>query len=460
MAANLTANLQPWKVPSRTFAVENYGAVADGQTLNTRAIQKAINACGAAGGGTVLLSNGDYLSGTIEMKSGVMLQIDRIARLIASTSLADYPDHVPAHQTIMDSHYQLKNSLIYAENCERIGIRGEGEINGRGVPENFPGGQSNGTLPGRPFLIRFVECKKVVMDGIRLLDVASWLQNYLACEDVILQNLYVQNQANYNNDGFDIDGCRNVIVRNCFVNSEDDGLCFKGASGRTMENVLVENCRFYSTCNAVKFGTDSQGGFRNVLIRNVEVGGPSDDMPAKTRRTAISGVSWESVDGGVLENIRCENIRVVRTRSPIFLRLASRGRMMPGQDKKIGAIRCIVFDGVSGESSGPYGSSIVGIVGAIIEDVIIRNVTISVEGGEQTQGDKPEKIGDYPEATMFGPTPAYGFWVRHAANISLLNVAAVPQKPDARPSVSADQDASNVILNGEALVSATVSLLR
>ncbi len=192
MAANLTANLKPWTVPSRTFAVENYGAIADGKTLNTRAIQSAIDACGASGGGIVLLSKGDYVSGTIEMKSGVMLQIDRGARLVASTNLVDYPDKVPARPTIMDSHYQLKMSLIYAENCERIGIRGTGEINGRGVPANFPGGQSNGTLPGRPFLIRFVECKKVVMDGVRLLDAAAWLQNYLSCDDVILQNLYVQ----------------------------------------------------------------------------------------------------------------------------------------------------------------------------------------------------------------------------------------------------------------------------
>ena len=458
MAANLTANLKPWKVPARTFAVENYGAIADGQTVNTRAIQSAIDACAAAGGGTVLLSKGDYVSGTIELKSGVMLQIDRIARLIASTNLADYPDHVPARPTIMDSHYQLKMSLIYAENCERVGIRGQGEINGRGVPANFPGGQSNGTLPGRPFLLRFVECKKVVMDGIRLLDSAAWLQNYLACEDVILQNLYVQNQANYNNDGIDLDGCRNVIVRNCFVNSEDDGLCFKGASGRTMENVLVENSRFYSTCNAVKFGTDSQGGFRNVLIRNVEVGGPSDDMPAKTRRTAISGVSWESVDGGVLENIRCENIRIVRTRSPIFLRLASRGRMMPGQTKKIGAIRRIAFDGVTGESSGPYGSSIVGIPGAIIKDVVIRNVSLSSEGGGEVQGPKKEEEGGYPEATMFGPTPAYGFWVRHAANVSLFNVAVTPREMDARPLVSAEQDARNVFLDGKSLLPEAASL--
>lgn len=452
MAANLTATLKPWPVSARSFPVENYGAVADGQSVNTQAIQKAINACSAAGGGTVLLSRGDYVSGTIELKSGVMLQIDRIARLLASTNLQDYPDHVPARATIMDSHYNLKMSLIYAENQERVGICGDGEINGRGVPKNFPGGQSNGTLPGRPFLIRFVECKKVVMDGIRLLDSAAWMENYLNCDDVILQNLWVQNQANYNNDGIDLDGCHNVIVRGCFLNSEDDGLCFKGAGERTMENVLVENCRFYSTCNAVKFGTDSQGGFRNVLIRNIEVGGPSDDLPAETRRTAISGISWQSVDGGTVENIVCENVRIVRTRSPISLRLGTRGRMMPGQPKKVGAIRRIVFDGIRGESSGLFGSSIVGVPGAIIADVVVRNVSFSVEGGGEPQGPKAEKEGDYPEATMFGPTPAYGFWVSHASDVSLFNIAVTPQKPDARPFVKADEDVKNVLLDGKTLI--------
>lgn len=381
-----------------------------------------------------------------------MLQINRIARLLGSTNFQDYPDHVPARATIMDSHYQLKMSLIYAENCERIGICGDGEINGRGIEKDFPGHESGGPMPNRPFLIRFIECKKVVMDGIHLLDSAGWMENYLACDDVILQGLHVQNQANTNNDGIDVDGCRNVIVRDCFVNSEDDGMCFKGASGRTMENVLVENCRFYSACNALKFGTDSQGGFRNVLVRGIEVGGPSEDMPALIRRSAISGVSWESVDGAVVEDIVCTNLRVVRARSPLFLRLGSRGRMMPRQAKTIGAIRRIVFDGISGDDIGQTGSIISGIPGSLIEDVVVRNVSLSVPGGGEMQGPKQEREGGYPDAIMFGPqSPAYGFWVRHAANIAFFNIAVTPQKPDARPLVSADQDAS-ALLNGKPLL--------
>lgn len=187
MANHLTSTLKPWKVPCRSYPVENYGAVPDGVTVNTKALQKAIDACSAAGGGTVLLAKGDYVSGTIELKTGVMFKIDKGARLLASTHLEDYPDKIPAHATIMDSHYQLKMSLIYAENCERLGICGDGEINGRGTVKNFPGSVSTGAMPGRPFLIRFVECRKVVMDGIHLLDSAAWMGNYLSCDDLILK---------------------------------------------------------------------------------------------------------------------------------------------------------------------------------------------------------------------------------------------------------------------------------
>jgi polygalacturonase len=351
-------------------------------------------------------------------------------------------------------HYKETLSLIYAENCDRIGIRGGGEIDGRGSKTNFPGAASTGPMPGRPFLIRFIECRKVVMDGIRLRDSAAWMENYLACDDVILQGIQVENQANTNNDGIDIDGCHNVIVRDSLVNSEDDGLCFKGASERMMQNVLVENCKLYSTCNALKFGTDSQGGFQNVLVRNVEVGGPSAEMPALNRRPAISGISWESVDGGVLENILCTNVRIVRANSPIFLRLGNRGRVMPGQPKAVGAIRRIIFDGIQGEEIGLTGSIISGVPGAVIEDVVVRNVGFSISGGGRVQQPKAEQVASYPEARMFGPeSPAYGFWIRHARNIAFYNIVVTPKIPDARPAFQSDIDVENITVDGKPLSS-------
>jgi polygalacturonase len=197
MADQLTATLKPWCVPARVFRVEDFGAVADGRSINSQAINRAIETCAATGGGVVLFSKGDYVSGTIDLKSGVMLEVPAGARLLASTNLADYPDRVAQRRTVMDSNMDMRQSLIFAEGCERIGIRGAGEIDGRGTRENFPGKQTIGPTPGRPFLLRIIDCKQIVLDGITLKDSPCWMQNYLNCEDLILQNLKVESQVNW-----------------------------------------------------------------------------------------------------------------------------------------------------------------------------------------------------------------------------------------------------------------------
>ena len=179
--------------------------------MNTLALQKAIDACSAAGRAAPWCSiHGDYVTGTIVLKSGVMLQVDKDARLLGSTRIADYPEKIARHPTVMDSYLQTKPSRSSSRrSCERIGICGEGTIDGRGTSANFPGGEENHSM--RPFLIRVLECRQVVVDGIHLRDAAKWLQDYLNCDDLILQGVNVENQANLNNDGIDIDSCHNVI---------------------------------------------------------------------------------------------------------------------------------------------------------------------------------------------------------------------------------------------------------
>ncbi|HEY4245972.1 MAG TPA: glycosyl hydrolase family 28 protein [Lacunisphaera sp.] len=451
MAATLTATLKPWSVPDRIFAVAKYHAIGDGITLNTTAIQKAIDACAAAGGGVVLIEAGDYLTGTLDLKSGVMLEIAKNARLLGSTNFADYPPRVPRHETVMDTWMKLTQSLIYAENCDRVGIRGEGIIDGRGSRENFPGKNDIGAMPNRPFLIRMVECRNVVMDGITLKNAASWMQNYLNCEDVILHGLRVENMSNWNNDAFDIDGCRNVIVRDCTSLSVDDGLCFKGAGLRTMENVLVENCEFLTPCNPIKFGTDSQGNFRNFVIRNVKIAGTP--VPALHKsRTAISGISLQSVDGGTLENILITNVQMDETHSPFCLRLGDRGRVKPDMPKPPpGAIRRIILENIHGGRHELRGSIISGIPGAKIEDVIFRNIRLTVAGGgdeKDATREVPELINVYPDAFSFGKSvPAYGFWIRHATNIIFDKVAISTETPDARQDFVIGVDTSAIVVN-------------
>ena len=456
MADKLNASLKPWSVPNRVFRPENYGAVADGQTLNTTALQKAVDACSAVGGGTVLLAKGDYVSGTVEIKSGVMLQVEKDARLLGSTNVNDYPPKPLKYSTGgWDSATNLKRSLLFAQGCERVGICGEGAIDARGSKECFPG--KEGQEGDRPFLLRMVECRQVVINGIHLLNSANWVQHYLNCDDLIFQGVHVESHSNWNNDGIDIDACRNVLMRDCIVNSEDDALCFKGSSVRPIENVLVANCRFYSTCNAIKFGTASQSGFRNVLIRNVETGGPTPDMiPAtnqKKRVRAIAGVSWETTDGGDIENILVTNAHIVRSDAPLFVVAGHRGKVSADMAKPgVGEARNLLFEHITGEGNGAEGSAFVGLPGAPVENVAVNDYKVTVAGGgtaQQAAAALKERPTAYPQADMFRtPYPAYGFYVWHAKNVSLTGLDVTTLQPDARPEVSAGPDTENVFLNG------------
>jgi hypothetical protein len=230
----------------------------------------------------------------------------------------------------------------------------------------------------------------------------------------------------------------------------DDGLCFKGAGLRALENVLVENCEFRTPCNPIKFGTDSQGDFRNVLIRNVAIGG--SPVPALHRsRYAISGISLQSVDGGTLENILVTSVRMDETLSPFCLRLGDRGRVKPDMPKPApGAIRRVILEHMQGGGHQRRGSIISGIPGHVVRDVIFRDIRLATSGGG-TEADAsrvvPELVDAYPDAFSFGATiPAYGFWIRHAEQIVFDRVTITPEKPDARPCFVAGVNTSGIVL--------------
>ncbi|MEJ0005169.1 MAG: glycosyl hydrolase family 28 protein [Steroidobacteraceae bacterium] len=447
MAARLGASLKPWNGPARIARPESFGYA--GQPLATLAIQAAIDSLARQGGGTVVLSHGDYVSGTLDLRSRIRLKVEKGARLVASLDLKDYPSRIAHRPTVMDSNMGMNQSLIFAEGCTDISLCGEGMIFGRGTKANFPGLETIGATPGRPFLIRIIDCRRVHIQGLFLKDSPCWMQNYLHCDDLLIENIRVENQANFNNDGCDIDGCRRVIVRNCDINSEDDGLCFKGAAESPTEEVLVENCRIFSTTNPIKLGTDSQSVFRNVLIRNLDLGGPSQQMSAVNRRRAESGVSWEIVDGGVAQNIYARNIRISRADSPLFLRLGDRGRVRPGEPRpKPGSLRRIVYDQISGADNGSRGSYFMGLPERHIEDVALRDVALQVGGTDKSvprQEDIPEMRDTYPDAHMIvDAVPAFGLWARHVDGLTLMRVRFTTRAPDARPMVRADLDTHNL----------------
>ncbi len=437
MAETLIKNAVPWHGPDRVFYPENYGSIPGG--LATASIQATIDAA-AEKGGTVRLEQGDYISGTLILRSNVRLEVRAGARLLASTDLNDYPEMRAKRLTVQDTSMGMHQSLIFAEGSENIGICGEGIIDGRGSQQNFPGAETAQGTPGRPFLIRVIDCRDVHISGITLKDAACWMQNYLNCDRVLIEGITVRNHANYNNDGMDIDGCRDVVIRHCRISSGDDGLCFKGASQRNTERVLVECCDFYSACNAVKVGTDTQGDFRNVLIRHCRIGGLAEDPSGLKHACADSGVSLETVDGGTLENFWLDDIHITRAWSPFFLRLANRGRVKPGDPiPGPGKLRRVLVSNITGEGNGPRGSYMMGIREQPIEDIAFSNIRLSQYAWKKdlpAPAYYPDFLDAYPDAHMIddiGPSPAYALWTRDAENVALSHYDIVCDVQEKRP---------------------------
>lgn len=450
VADSLTKHLKPWIVPVSIFDVRKYGAIGDGSTLNTTAIQKAIDACFVAGGGTVRIAGGEYVTGTIELKSGVMLEVAKGARLLGSTNLKDYPDKVERFQSVMNVIHKYRISLIYAERAERVGICGEGEIYFRGEAKNFPGPETIGALEGRPFGIRMIECNNVVLKGITLRNSAAWMQSYIYCRDLIFDGITVFNHANHNNDALDPDGCKNVIVRNCFFSSHDDAMCLKSASAKPCENILIENSTFYSTCNAFKLGTDTQGDYRNIIARKLVLGGlPDASQSFRNRDDCSTGITLATVDGGNIENILIQDIEINRSRCPIFLRIGNRGRRLNEKMEHPGYLKNVVIKNIKGTDNRLQGSLISGIKEYPVENVVIRNMDIeTVGGGTQKMAtlEVPELEGGYPDAQDFrrNGLPAFGFYVRHAQNIYFKNIHITPKKAEERPLFRVGKDVENL----------------
>ncbi len=446
MADTLGRQVTGWNERDAVTTPEAMGYTSG---LATGAIQAAIDHIHALGGGTVALNQGDYVSGSLVLRSHVRLMIGQGSRLLASTDLKDFPEHICRRVTVQDTHMGMNQALIFAEGCENICLCGPGEIDGRGTQDNFPGGETQHGTPGRPFLIRIVDCKGVHVHDITLRDAACWMENYFNCDSVLLERITVRNQANYNNDGIDVDGCRDVVIRGCDVRSGDDALCFKGASERSTERVLVENCSLYSSCNALKVGTDTQGDFRQVLVRNCRIGGVAEDARGIKHPCSDSGVSLEMVDGGVLEDFLITGVDIQRAWSPLFMRLEDRGRVKPGDPKPgVGTLRRIVIEHVTGCDNGPRGSYLLGVPEKQIEDVILHDIHLAQHPSVKpvtTAKDFDDMRGIYPDAHMIddvGDAPAYALWARHVKALHLLDYDVQPTSPDPRPALVLEESVS------------------
>ena len=445
---NLYGNIQ--ESNNRELNVIDFGAVPDGKTLNTVQIQTVIDNVHNSGGGKVIIPKGKFLSGSIILKSNVELHIKKDGILLGSSNPYKYKG------------INRWKSLILADGQHNIGITGEGTLDGQGrtlalnVDSLFYVGELDSNYYNlrrkrpnefmRPQIIEFVKCSNISIKGVNIKDASCWVQSYEECRNLKIDNITVNSDAYWNNDGIDIIDCKNVSLTNSFINSADDGICLKSEYPTTFnDSIYIANCTVRSSASAIKFGTSSKGGFKNVKIENIKV-----------YDTFRSAIALESVDGGILENIEINNIFAVNTGNAIFIKLGHRNK-----DGKIGSLKNVRISNVRVQIPfgppeldydcrgpelaffhNPFPASITGLPNHFVENVVLENIDI-VYPGRGNNGlaiiplsrldDVPESAHDYPEFHMFGELPAWAFYVRHVKGLTMKNISVRAEAPDYRP---------------------------
>ncbi|WP_430972356.1 glycoside hydrolase family 28 protein [Sunxiuqinia rutila] len=426
------------------------GAIPDGKTLVTEILQTAIDKVSEQGGGTVIIPPGHFLTGSIILKSGVNLEVQKGAVLLGSTKLEDYLSIQPEFVALRT--IQPTKQLIFSEAQNDVSISGMGIIDGQGAA-------FSSTLPGddagitRPHLIQMINCKNVKIEGVNLRNSGAWMQHYLACENLQILGITVYNHCNKNNDGIDVDGCSNVVISDCIIDSDDDGICLKSTSPAICKDVTVSNCVVKSHCNALKLGTESTGGFKNVTFSNCVVSPSVDPDPVYGTLRGQSAISVEMVDGGVLDGVNISNITITETDCPIFVRLGNRARKhapdapVPG----MGTLRNVHISNIIATTSSKLTSSITGVSSAFAENISLDNIRITnLSDGTAEEASMAVKENDkgYPTPNMFGDIlPASGFFVRHVRNITFNNIQLFNKGDNVRPAFIFHNVSDALIIN-------------
>lgn len=445
-----------YKAAAQDYNILSYGAVSDTTQLSTVAINAAVAACAAKGGGRVVIPAGMFKSGTIVLLDHVTLYLENGAYLYGATRLNDYPPRArPGYRSQKDPGGWY--ALIYANNASHIGICGKGVIDGQGAQQQPQSSIPGGDLDGRPRNILFISCKQVIVEGVTMRNAGIWNQHYLDCEDVLVNNIQVYNHCNRNNDGIDIDGCRRFVLSNSIIDSDDDAVVLKSTGSAGCEEVVVSNCILSSFTNAIKCGTESTGGFKNINIGNCVVKRSVSKVPPVFGRTdiGITGISLEIVDGGVMDGVMVHDIVIEETECPVYIRLGNRARrhIAEAPEPPQGLMRNVTLSGITAYNTGNYCSSITGVAGGRIENVTLRHIRFVNKGGLAT-GDyiaNTDKVAEdekgYPEPTVWKNLPACGLFIRHVKNITVSDISLGSVKPDPRPPLIG-VDIDRLILRG------------
>jgi len=415
---------------SKIFDVYQFGAKGDGATNDQVAIQKAIDACKGTGG-TVLFSKGTFLTGQLLLGSDMNLQIDANATIlgIQNDSETAYPHHKIETQFPNRMLEDCQRRLMYGNHVQNVTITGKGKIDGQGDYAPWMHVKDLGTEKDRPSIFAFVGCKNITVSGISLIDPACWAQVYIESENITINNLTVNSgKLTPNRDGIDIVDCHQVLIENCNIQSEDDGICFKSGSEFGCKDIVVRSCAIdklnVDAGNAFKLGTDGLGSFVNFDISGLTI--------KNVRQN--SALVIESMDGAVIDNINIRDCEILNSGQAIFVLLADRKRTVPGRKPRVGSISNIYFKNIKGKGfTQHYPSIITGIKGLNIQNITFEDVNLEVKGGINTTDQTVmEYDGKYPEGSKFGNTNASGFYIRHTDKVDFINCKITTAFPDAR----------------------------
>ena len=436
---------------AKDYKASLFGIYSDGTTLNTRSIQFAVDYINGNGGGRLVFNVGRYVTGSIHLKSNVILQLDEGAVLVGSLNPFDYDK-------------KIFTALVFAYDQQHVGITGKGMLDGQGkyVARNVIEIIEKGLIKdsyrwGRPsesnraMLLNFRGCDDVIIRGITFRNSASWNQTYDQCKNLTIDSVTVDNVDYWNEDGVDVVDCENVRITNCYIDAADDGICLKSHDAtKACKNIFIGNNKIRTSANGIKFGTASKGGFENIRIIN--------NIVFDTYRSAIA---LEAVDGGYIENIEIDSLQSVNTGNIIFLRI---GERIAGKKSRLSNVRIsnVTGDVPATKPDAGYGYEgpeedqprnispaimVMGLPDALISNIIIKNISFTHAGGGKEIYAKipldklntvPELPAQYPEFSMFKELPSWGIFAKHAKGLQFSNITMVCERKDFRIPVVMD----------------------
>ena len=441
------------------YNIIDYGAVGDSTTNNTKAIQSTIDRCSKEGGGTVVVPAGTYITGMLLLKDNVILNLNSGSELRAIPDLDAFPITVPD----IPSNFNIffRRAFIYAENVKNIGITGQGTLNGQGQADAFK--QTTWKKPdryqNRPGLIRFVNCNNIDIENVKLINSAFWTLHLMASSDIVVHGISLFSRtANFNNDGIDVDGCENVRISDCYINSQDDAISIKATGNNAAKRIMINNCILSSHCNAVRIGAENFAGFEDIHFPNCHIFNSSN------------GITFQNIDGFKMKRISFQGITMNEVGIPIYVITGRKTYPIgipeeeyPCQPGKYPAsIEDLKFDNITGNEIGYYQGAGTGgdTVTRIYRNAIIlsghkdaplvrcsmSNIHFHFNGGGNIEDDKvilPE-INNSPNPS-FEATPAYGIITRNTKNLSLININLSYEVEDKRSAIIIENGTNTIL---------------